>query len=381
MDEPSSFLNILLLTYQGDVAGSTYSMSYLVKGLAAKGHRVAVGCRQGSLLYKLLEGSEAIVCPMTFGGRFDTSNWKQIHTAVKRYAIQVINPQSSMDRYTVAFAKWRYRLPVKVVHTRRQMPASSGGWPQALFYMCATDKIVAVSQAVKEGLVAMGVRPSHIRVIYNGTPASKYDQADPSQTERLRKQYGLKSLIPVVGCVARMKRQNQILQAATRLPEPLTLLFVGIEKNHLDPDLLSKLSDDKPVICTGTVTAESALAHYGLFDSFVLPSVTEGLSQSILEAMTLGIPVIATKAGGNGELIRDGVDGYLFDDGDTDKLADLVELVHHDKAVREGLIANGRRRALEDFSIKNTVNQFEQLFSSLCNPIDGCDIEQEYISQ
>lgn len=368
MGESSSFLNILLLTYQGDVAGSTYSTSYLAKGLAAKGHRVVVGCRQDSLLYKLLEGSDAIVCPMTFGGRFDTSNWKQIRAAVERYAIQVINPQSSIDRYTVAFAKWRYRLPVKVVHTRRQMPASSGGWLQALFYTRVTDKIVAVSEGVKEGLVAMGIRPSHIRVIYNGTPGSKYDQVDSSQTERLRRQYGLKPSMPVVGCVARIKKQNQLLQAATRLPGPLTLLFAGIEKNHLDPSLLSKLNEDKQVICTGILTAESALAHYGLFDSFILPSVTEGLSQSLLEAMALGVPVMATRAGGNGELIRDGVDGYLFDDGDTEKLAALINLIHHDKVVRDGLMANGRRRALEDFSIENTVNQFEQLFDSLCNP-------------
>ena len=366
MDKPSSSLNILLLTYQGNVAGSTYSISYLAKGLAAKGHQVVVGCRQESLLYKLLEGSETIVCPMTFGGRFDTSNWRQIRVAVERYAIQVINPQSSLDRYTVAFAKSCYGLPVKVVHTRRQMPASSGRWLQALFYMRATDKIVAVSEGVKEGLVATGLHPSHIRVIYNGTPASKYDQVDASQTAQLRRQYGLRPSVPVVGCVARIKKQNQLLQAADLIPGPLTLLFVGIEKNRLNPSLLSKLSADKQVICTGTLTAESTLAHYGLFDSFVLPSVTEGLSQSLLEAMALGVPVIATKAGGNGELIRDGVDGYLFDDGDTEKLAGLIERVHGNKAVRDSLVANGRRRAREDFSIETTVNQFEQLFNSLC---------------
>ena len=169
MDEPTSSLSIFLLTYQGDVAGSTYSISYLAKGLAAKGHQVTVGCRQDSLLYRLLEGSEVVVYPMVFGGRFDTSNWKQIRAAVERYAVQVINPQSSIDRYTAAFAKWCYRIPVKVVHTRRQMPASSGGWLQALFYMRATEKIVAVSEGVKESLVAMGIRPSHIQVIHNGT--------------------------------------------------------------------------------------------------------------------------------------------------------------------------------------------------------------------
>lgn len=368
MDKPSSSLSMLLLTYQGDVAGSTYSISYLAKGLAAKGHRVVVGCRQDSLLYKLLDGSEAIVYPMVFGSRFDTSNWKQIRAAVERYATQVINPQSSLDRYTAAFAKWRYQLPVRVVHTRRQMPASSGGWLQALFYMRTTDKIVAVSEGVKEGLVATGIHPSHVQVIYNGTPASKYDRADFSQTAQLREQYGLKPSVPVVGCVARVKRQNQLLQAAARVPGPLALLFVGIEKNQLDSNLLSKLGEDKQVVCTGILTAESTLAHYGLFDSFVLPSVIEGLSQSLLEAMALGVPVMATKVGGNGELIRDGVDGYLFDDGDTGRLAELIELIHRDKAIRASLIASGKRRAREDFSIENTVNQFEQLFNGLCNP-------------
>ncbi|MDZ7371871.1 MAG: hypothetical protein ONB12_11935, partial [candidate division KSB1 bacterium] len=64
-------MNILFLTHQGGTAGSTYSIAYLARGLAERGHRVVVGCRRDVLLYELLLNSPVILCPMTFNGRFD----------------------------------------------------------------------------------------------------------------------------------------------------------------------------------------------------------------------------------------------------------------------------------------------------------------------
>ncbi|HEX2956667.1 MAG TPA: hypothetical protein VHO70_07540, partial [Chitinispirillaceae bacterium] len=67
-------MNILILTYQGDMAGSTNSIAFLSRGLAERGHTVVVGCRKESLLFSMLQNTPVIVEPMVFHGRFDLNN-------------------------------------------------------------------------------------------------------------------------------------------------------------------------------------------------------------------------------------------------------------------------------------------------------------------
>ena len=87
-------MNILLLTHQGDLAGSTHSIAYLAKGLAARGHKVYAGIRKESLLFDLLEDTGVIRVPMTFTGRFDMDNVYQIKQIVKSEKIQTLEHQA-----------------------------------------------------------------------------------------------------------------------------------------------------------------------------------------------------------------------------------------------------------------------------------------------
>ncbi|HNI45866.1 MAG TPA: glycosyltransferase, partial [Chitinophagales bacterium] len=128
-------MNILIITYQGDVAGSTYSISYLAKGLSERGHHICVACRRESLLYRLLTDTAVVLIPMTFRSKWDSLAMQKIRDIVIQHHIQIINAQSSKDRYLSIFAKWRYRLPVAIVHTRRQKPESMGGYLQRQFYV------------------------------------------------------------------------------------------------------------------------------------------------------------------------------------------------------------------------------------------------------
>ena len=153
----SKHMNILFLTYQGDMAGSTNSIMYLTRGLAEKGHNIYVGCRKESLLFQTLQGSAVNVVPMSFKSRIDWKNIIQIRRCVQQYQIQIINAQSSYDRYTSVLAKIFFNLETKVVHTRRQISKSMGGFFQNLIYEQGTDKIIAVSYGVKRSLAEKGL--------------------------------------------------------------------------------------------------------------------------------------------------------------------------------------------------------------------------------
>lgn len=354
-------MNLLFLTHQGGTAGSTYSISYLARGLAERGHRVAVGCPRESLLFDLLADSDVIRLPMTFAGKFDRSNMQQIRDAVRAHNIELINAQSGLDRYTSIFARARYRLDVAVVHTRRQKPMSMGFFLQTRLYHRGTDKIIAVSKGVQEGLIRLGIPAEHTLVIPNGTPRQKYEHIDVQLTEELRRRYELTPGAPVIGCVSRRKQQEQLLQALGFIVRKVTVIFIGIEAS----DLNSSEAPGHRLIFAGHLPQEQVLAHYPLFDVKVLASNMEGLSQSLLEAMALGVPVIATNASGNPDLIRDGVNGLLFEEGNPQQLAQQIERLLDDRTLHQKLAENGRHTALETFSVERTVERYEQAFAEI----------------
>lgn len=358
-------LSILFLTYQGDVAGSTNSIAYLARGLAEKGHDIYVGIRKESLLWELLEGTKVNRIAMTFTGKFDFKNWRQIRDVVKAHEIQLINAQSSHDRYTSIFANWRYGLNVKIVHTRRQMPLSAGGPLQLYLYNKRTDGIVAVGQEVKQGLVQLGMKPNHIKVIHNGTPTSKYDHIDYAKVEALKKKFDIKDSDFVLGCVSRIKNQLQIIKALKLIKEPLTVIFCGIEPTPEMSTLIKEYQVKHVIYFEGQVESSEVLNYYKLFDAKILASTMEGLSQSLLESMALEVPVTATAFAGNLDLIQDGENGLLFADNDITQIAkNILELKNND-TLRRQLLANGKHTALVTFNIENTISNYEQYFSGL----------------
>jgi len=358
-------MNILLLTYQGDIAGSTNSIYYLATGLAAKGHTVVVGARQQSLLYQMLKQTRVIRVPMTFGGKFDVVNMRQIRDAVQKYQIQIINAQSSIDRYTAVFARWLYQLPVKVVHTRRQEPKSMGGMLQTLFYVKGTDKIVVISPQLKQTFIKKGYPEAHLQVIMNGIPPERFTNLQPNKTEALRQQFGLQPGEVVIGCVARRKKQEQLLQALALLNQPnITLLFAGIEPGSLN-HIAQQLHLKNRLIYAGIVPADEIMNYYPLFTLCVLPSTMEGFGLTLTEAMGMGVPVIGTRSQGIIDVLDNEKNGLWFDDGNIEELAGKIQQILTDETTRNRLIENGKMAALSTFSINRTIDEYEHFFAAL----------------
>ena len=357
-------MNILFLTYQGDMAGSTNSISYLAHGLAEKGHHVYVGCRKESLLYRLLSNSKVKLLPMVFKGRFDLKNIQEIRKIVKKYNIQVINAQSSWDRYTSIFARWIYNLNVRIVHTRRQRPRSIGGFLQNWFYVKGTDKIVVISDELKKFFIEMGIPADHLKVIYNGTPAEIYQNIDPGLINALRKKHNINDTDIVIGSVSRLKNQEQIIRALTKLDNEIIVIFVGIEPGTFD-ELVNKLNIKNRIIYAGKVDRKTVMHYYKIMNLNILASTMDGFGLVLVEAMALGTPVLATNFGGIKNVVTDGDDGLLFEDNNIEELAEKINLLIANRELRNKLIHNGRKTAFEKFSMENTVNSYEKFFQLL----------------
>ncbi len=356
-------MNIFILTCEKVLAGSTNSISYLSKGLALRGHRVVLGCPEGSLFPDLLKDTPVIIEKMTFRSKLDRQNIRHIKEIVQKYDIQIINAQSTTDRYTTILAKWRYNLKVLIYHTRRQYPLSVGGWLQNTFYVKGTDKIIAITPSLKEVFVKKGIPENHIHVIYNGLPKARFAQADDQKTESLRQKYGLKPQDKVIGCVSRPKKQDQIIRALPYLnDESIKVIFAGVPTGKYD-DIIQELDIKNEIIYAGIVAGNEIMSYYKLFDVSILASITDGFGLVLLEAMGQGIPVIGTKAQGIMDVLENQKNGLWFEHEHIKKLAECIKIVLYDDAKRQELIKNGKIAAFETFSITRTIENYERFFA------------------
>ena len=113
--------------------------------------------------------------------------------------------------------------------------------------------------------------------------------------------------------------------------------------------------------------ARNDMQHiYQCFDVFVLPSLKEGISNTILEAMASGLPVIATEVGGNPELIQDDVNGRLVPVSNPEVLASEMRRYIGSAELRLRHGTASRQRTISDFSVNAMVDSYVRLYDSVC---------------
>lgn len=232
-------------------------------------------------------------------------------------------------------------------------------------------KIVAVSDEIKQTLIERrGVPASKIETIHYGVDLDRFNASTGNVT--VRRELGIPSTHLVIGSVARMEPYKGVAylqQAAVRLcgefPD-LSFVFAG------DGSLRAGLEEDvRRSGLAGRIRflgfRDDVQSIMQAFDVFVLPSITEGLPNVILEAMASAKPVIATRVGGVPEAVIPGQTGLLVPSADAGALADAVrELIMNPSAV-ERMGRAGRKRAETCFSVRDEVKRFERLYGSIVN--------------
>jgi glycosyltransferase involved in cell wall biosynthesis len=102
-----------------------------------------------------------------------------------------------------------------------------------------------------------------------------------------------------------------------------------------------------------------------ILDILCLPSLAEGISNAVLEAMASGLPVVATRVGGNAELVDDGASGFLVASGEAAAMADRIEQYFGNKSLLKGHSSAARQRAVMQFSLPSMVERYHQVYARL----------------
>ena len=230
------------------------------------------------------------------------------------------------------------------------------------------DKIVTVSKNLKNRLInEIKIKPEKIIHIPNGVDTNKFNIY---KKEFIRKKFGFKKEDFIIGIVARLdpiKNHKTLIFAFKEIVtiHPNTNLAIvgdGSLRNKLENQTY-QLGIKNKVIFMGE--RDDVPEILKTFDIFVLPSLNEGMSNTILEAMATGIPVIASNVGGNPELVIDGETGFLFPTNDVESLVQKIKtyILHPELKQKHGY--NAHKRVEEKFSLDQMVRRYEELYVEL----------------
>jgi sugar transferase (PEP-CTERM/EpsH1 system associated) len=235
----------------------------------------------------------------------------------------------------------------------------------------AADRVLAVSSRLAERIARETAFPlDRIHVIRNGVDINRFKRVDRAEA---RAALGLTAEEPTLVTVGRLV---PVKDHAT-LFEAMALL----KREGVSPTLA--IAGDGPLLEALQARAASLglaervrfLGHrpdvevvLGAGDVFVLSSESEGLSNTILEAMASGLPVVATRVGGADEMVRQGQTGYLVPSRSPRGLADALASILRSPGVRQSMGAAGRRRVESEFSLDVMVSRYESMYAEVAAP-------------
>ncbi len=236
------------------------------------------------------------------------------------------------------------------------------------------DRYITVSQGFKRYLIdKVHVRPDRIMTICNGVDTAKFCPVEHKPQDVAPRGFiGPESV--VVGSVGRLqpvKDQATLIRAVAQLAHSnaaikakLRLVIVGDGPLR---DALTRLVDGLDI---GGITwfagdRQDVSRVLRLFDVFVLPSLAEGISNTILEAMATGLPIIASQVGGNTELVQDGLNGRLIPSGDGPRLVQVLADYLNQPALRHDHGTASRRLVIEKFSLKSMLEAYQAEYETV----------------
>jgi len=272
-------------------------------------------------------------------------------------------------------AKTRARVPFKLVSSPR-VNYRSRSWPTLLvdrWLKERDDLLIAESEASRRFLVRkLGYRAGKVVVVRNGVdlagwPASKIDR----QKKRLELRLGAGDLL--VGAVGRLDEQKgfaTLIAAMARLKGAALKCAVigeGPERRRLEA-LIRKHELERSVWLLGE--RGEIPSWLSAFDAYCLPSLWEGLPNALLEAMALGLPVVASKVDGVPEAVTDGKDGLLVPPADPAALARALQALAADADKRAALGAAAKATVSERFTLRRMIDEYQLAYDAAFAPVN-----------
>jgi glycosyltransferase involved in cell wall biosynthesis len=306
---------------------------------------------------------------------------------LRRNQIRVVHTYGFYPTVFAVPAARLARVPLVIASIRDTGELLTPFQKRVLKFVCRmADSILVNARAVRDWLVAEGYSPEIIEVIWNGIDLDRFETKGADGADR--REWGLPAqapLIAMMGRLNRLKGAEYFLEAAatvaSRFPEVRFLVVGDVTAADIayKEELIRQAGRhglDGRIVFTGfRLDVPQVLSEVSIS---VLPSLSEGLSNVLLESMAAGVPVIATTVGGNPEVVEGGVTGLLVPPRDSKALAHAMSLLIEKPDLARQYGRAGKDRIAEHFHLGRMVRQTEQYYVDL---LDQAARRQGFLSR
>jgi len=340
MREPS-VLKILHVDPERDWGGGEAQVMGLTAYLCRIGHRSEVACDPDGALSRKLQEQGLPRQPLRIHSHVDVPAAWRLRRLVRSSNYDLVHFHTARAH---ALSPWLRGLPVKRAVTRRMdYPVKKGRWTH-LLYCQSVDTVIAISARVQAALLAAEVPAVRIRLIPSGVDTSRFLPSSDTRV-RIRHAYGFGEhdiVVLSVGALVERKGHHTLLTAAHQLrTQGIQLRYLVCGEGSLHTSLQAEaqaLGLERDVLFPGF--CRDIPDHLAMADFFVHVPLWEGLGVAVIEALSAGLPVVASQVGGIPELIEHEKTGLLVPPQDPTALATALS-----RLVREPLRASALGRA------------------------------------
>ncbi len=338
-------LNIILALHSHKCGGAEKHALYLMESLIQSGHSAAYAGPRDSWLWEESKraGIQSLSLPMH--GTYDFYSVLKLAHFAKKIKAGLVHAHLTRGAFYGGLASKLSGVPcvatAHATHTHKHFQMS--------------ERLIAVSQAVKDNLVKKGLKPEKISVIHNSVP--EVGPASPEEKAEKRTALGIKGSDIALFMAARFiedKGHDLAIEALRTINNPrLHLFLAGKEEGEFHKKIEKTVMDyglhDRVIFLDHR---EDVPALLGAMDIYLAPSRREAMPLSILEALSAGLSVIASDTGGIPEAITNGENGFLFRNGSWQELAGLIKRLADDKPLQKRLGENAYTSFKEKFTLR-----------------------------
>jgi len=360
------------------LGGGERHLLALATGARDAGYNVVVGCVDGRGLHKELMAAGIARRPIRFSANIFSAVGES-RRLIRREKPDILHTTGfwtnnigrlagRLEHVTVIISEIHCE-PDSTVKFNRSLTARIGQILRNVldrFTSRFADKIITVSEQIRDKLISRGLSAGKVITIYNAFSPEPIARAARGRPATVLPD-GI--IIGVVGRLEAVKGIDDLLEALRLLLDDglavnLVIVGDGPLKNHLEWRVVDMALTER-VVFTGWLEYAEAVKVLSRLDVYALPSLSEGLNTTLLEALALERPTVATTVGGNPEVIIDNRTGLLAPPKDPAALAAAIKKLIDDPALAKRLAASGRQLVMEKFTIDKMLAATLKLYNEM----------------
>lgn len=339
-------------------------------GMKGRGHRVIIVAQDDSLLIKRARKAGLETIALSFRKKDYPRTVLAISRLLKGLDPDFIVTHSSRDSWLFSFTSWVSRHKAFVIRTRHISTPVAANFSSSILYRKLPDRIITTAEAIKEQLVERnGVDPKKVISIPTGIDTASFDPS--RKLKDIRAELSLPEGTPLAGMISVLrswKGHDYFIEAARlvsmRVPQARFIITGDGPRRDAIRAIIDEKGLSKTVLMIGH--RDDVPDILATLDILVQPSyANEGVPQSVLQAMAMGVPVVASDLRPFREVVFESRTGFLVPARDPEALAERITLLFNDSALRAKLGRAARKIALERFSTGRMLDSTEKLYREL----------------